>query len=373
MRPNQRRAWEALPGSLRPRGPPAGHLDLSSPGRFAGSGRGVSAAMRQLIVEIGPGAGESLVPMAEARPQANVLAFEVYQPAIARMLAQLARTASTMSGSSRRMPWPPWSICCQPDRSTRSGCSFLIPGTSRAIISAGLLTPEFAALAASRLKPGGIWRIATDWAGYADRMREVLDSDPSFANVHPNGWAPRWAGRPITHFEQRGTGRGTSDLRPCLSPCRLSRPKPSKVRWRLDIGYDGTNFSGWAAQAGRRTVQGELERWMTRVLRLDEPAQLVCAGRTDAGVHARGQVAHVDLDPTGDHRRRECADPAAQQSAGRGLRGAPDLGGPARIRRPVRGDLAALCLPAERCRRTAGSAVPLSDCPGACPKSILLG
>jgi tRNA pseudouridine38-40 synthase len=74
--------------------------------------------------------------------------------------------------------------------------------------------------------------------------------------------------------------------------------EPSKVRWRLDIGYDGTNFSGWAAQAGRRTVQGELERWMTRVLRLDVPAHLVCAGRTDAGVHARGQVAHVDLDPT---------------------------------------------------------------------------
>ena len=72
----------------------------------------------------------------------------------------------------------------------------------------------------------------------------------------------------------------------------------SKVRWRLDLGYDGTNFSGWAAQAGRRTVQGELERWITRILRLNEPAQLVCAGRTDAGVHARGQVAHMDLDPT---------------------------------------------------------------------------
>ena len=70
------------------------------------------------------------------------------------------------------------------------------------------------------------------------------------------------------------------------------------VRWRLDISYDGTNFSGWAAQAGRRTVQGELETWITRILRLDEPARLVCAGRTDAGVHARGQVAHLDLAPT---------------------------------------------------------------------------
>jgi tRNA pseudouridine38-40 synthase len=73
--------------------------------------------------------------------------------------------------------------------------------------------------------------------------------------------------------------------------------EPSTVRWRLDLSYDGTDFSGWAAQVGRRTVQGELESWISRILRLDEPAQLVCAGRTDAGVHARGQVAHMDLDP----------------------------------------------------------------------------
>jgi tRNA pseudouridine38-40 synthase len=67
------------------------------------------------------------------------------------------------------------------------------------------------------------------------------------------------------------------------------------VRWRLDLAYDGTDFSGWAAQPGRRTVQGELETWIPRVLRLDHPVRLVCAGRTDAGVHARGQVVHLDL------------------------------------------------------------------------------
>jgi tRNA pseudouridine38-40 synthase len=67
------------------------------------------------------------------------------------------------------------------------------------------------------------------------------------------------------------------------------------VRWRLDISYDGSEFSGWAAQPGRRTVQGELESWLTTILRLDQPVALTCAGRTDAGVHARGQVAHLDL------------------------------------------------------------------------------
>lgn len=66
-------------------------------------------------------------------------------------------------------------------------------------------------------------------------------------------------------------------------------------RVRIDLAYDGTDFSGWAAQPGLRTVQGEVESALARILRLGAPPRLTCAGRTDAGVHARGQVAHVDL------------------------------------------------------------------------------
>ncbi|MFD4642731.1 tRNA pseudouridine(38-40) synthase TruA [Lentzea sp. NPDC058436] len=62
---------------------------------------------------------------------------------------------------------------------------------------------------------------------------------------------------------------------------------------RLDLGYDGTEFSGWARQPSRRTVCGVLEDTMSMVLR--EDVSLTVAGRTDAGVHASGQVAHVDL------------------------------------------------------------------------------
>lgn len=68
-----------------------------------------------------------------------------------------------------------------------------------------------------------------------------------------------------------------------------------RVRVRLDLAYDGAEFSGWARQRGRRTVQGELEEALRIVTRSPAPYELTVAGRTDAGVHARGQVAHVDL------------------------------------------------------------------------------
>lgn len=66
-------------------------------------------------------------------------------------------------------------------------------------------------------------------------------------------------------------------------------------RVRIDLSYDGGGFSGWARQPGQRTVQQLLEEALARLLRTDPPVQLTVAGRTDAGVHARGQVAHADL------------------------------------------------------------------------------
>ncbi|PSK99133.1 tRNA pseudouridine38-40 synthase [Haloactinopolyspora alba] len=80
-----------------------------------------------------------------------------------------------------------------------------------------------------------------------------------------------------------------------MQPADPTRGVGGLLRLRLDVGYDGTAFSGWAAQPGQRTVQGVLEEALGRVLRV-EPPRLTVAGRTDAGVHARGQVCHVDVD-----------------------------------------------------------------------------
>ena len=96
------------------------------------------------------------------------------------------------------------------------------------------------------------------------------------------------------------------------------------MRIRLDIAYDGTHFRGWARQPGLRTVQGTLEDALARIL--GGQPRLVVAGRTDAGVHARGQVAHLDLDDTQRERlftrtRRDAASDPVERLAYR-VRGA---------------------------------------------------
>ena len=295
-----------------------------------------------------------------------MLAFEVYRPAIARMLGSLVRAgvenvriveADAVAGLERLLP----------ARSVDELWMFFPdPWPKPRHHKRRLVTPAFAASGGFSAETGrnvarGDGLLPTMRIGYATFSRPIRASPTSIRT------AKRRAGRP-GRSASSSSGRWMRAARSSILAIAVSPEatgEASKIRWRLDISYDGTNFSGWAAQAGRRTVQGELETWLARILRLAEHPRLVCAGRTDAGVHARGQVAHVDLDARRSGRRRDSSDPAAQRGAGRGLRGAPDLGCAARIRRTFRGDLATLRLPHQRCERAAGSAVPLSDRPAA--------
>lgn len=156
-----------------------------------------------LIVEIGSGMGGSLVPMASARPEANVLAFEVYQPAVAATLAKLARAgvdnvrlvlADAVEGLTTLLP----------QRSIDELWLFFPdPWPKARHHKRRLVTPAFVELAAARLISGASWRLATDAADYAHQMRAVLDASPAFVNEHAGGWAPRWAARPVSRFEER--------------------------------------------------------------------------------------------------------------------------------------------------------------------------
>ena len=95
-----------------------------------------------------------------------------------------------------------------------------------------------------------------------------------------------------------------------MSEDNAADPDPGRTRRiRLDIAYDGTDFSGWARQPGRRTVCGVLEAELGRVLR--HPVSLTVAGRTDAGVHAAAQVAHLDVEPQWLDQRSLAGQPSA--------------------------------------------------------------
>jgi tRNA pseudouridine38-40 synthase len=84
---------------------------------------------------------------------------------------------------------------------------------------------------------------------------------------------------------------------PAARAAAPKQPAPDTVttRWRFLLAYDGSAFRGFAAQPNQPTVAGALAEALARTTRMDAPPQITCAGRTDAGVHARGQVVHADL------------------------------------------------------------------------------
>lgn len=94
------------------------------------------------------------------------------------------------------------------------------------------------------------------------------------------------------------------------------------MRARLDVSYEGTDFSGWACQPGQRTVQGVLEDALATILRLPS-VELTVAGRTDAGVHATGQVAHADVPELPDGLLRRLAGVLPPDVRVRDVRAAP--------------------------------------------------
>ena len=153
-----------------------------------------------LIVEIGSGIGEATAALAAARPWANILAFEVWQPGVAHTLGLLAAAgAENVRLISLDAVWAMEHLIA-PGGLEELWTFFPDPWPKKRHHKRRLVSPSFAALAASRLRPGGKWRLATDWAEYADQMHAVLGGCADLEG----GVVPRWAERPITKFERKG-------------------------------------------------------------------------------------------------------------------------------------------------------------------------
>ena len=157
-----------------------------------------------LIVEIGSGVGEATAALAAERAAYDVLAFEVWRPGIAATLALLAeQSVENVRLSSIDASWA-LEKRIAPASLQELWTFFPDPWPKTKHHKRRLISADFAALAASRLAPGGVWRLATDWANYADQMDSVLGAEPRLSG----GQVSRWADRPVTKFERKGVAAG---------------------------------------------------------------------------------------------------------------------------------------------------------------------
>jgi len=213
MTPSQVRAWEDL-------GPryllelPRGHAvtSISQDARL----RPAEAFGREapLFVEIGSGQGHAIVHAAKEHPERNFLAIEVFRAGLARTIirADWAETenlrlveANAPEVLDQALPAGSvdelWVFFPDPWKKSRH--------TKRRLVS-----EDFVPTAERALKPGSVLRLATDWADYAKQMRDVMDAAPGFERAFDGDWAPRFEGRVLTAFEEKGAkaGRDIRDL-----------------------------------------------------------------------------------------------------------------------------------------------------------------
>ena len=156
-----------------------------------------------LIVEIGSGIGESTVALAAARPDHDIVAFEVWLPGVADTLGRIGEAG--LDNVRLLSVDAVWSMehLVAPESLAGLWVFFPDPWHKKRHHKRRLVTSEFAHLAATRLQPGAEWRLATDWADYAEQMIEVLDAEP----LLEGGVVERWAERPVTKFERKGLAK----------------------------------------------------------------------------------------------------------------------------------------------------------------------
>ncbi len=160
-----------------------------------------------LVLEIGFGMGETTARIAAARPACDFIGVEVYPPGVGSLLRLIELEALTNLKIIQHDAIDVVRAMIRPDTLAGAHVFFPDPWPKARHHKRRLIRPDFVALLARRLRPGGYLHCATDWEDYAQQMLQVLDGEPLLQNTAP-GFAPRPEYRPLTKFENRGLSRG---------------------------------------------------------------------------------------------------------------------------------------------------------------------
>jgi tRNA (guanine-N7-)-methyltransferase len=227
LTPSQQRAWDARRHQYVV-DVPHEHRELSVQPGWTFDAATEFGRTAPLVLEIGTGLGECIVHAAATHPERDHVAVEVYTPGVASTIVRAghAGTDPADAGGAPGQELPNLRIM-QVDaaqlmaRALPEGSLdelwvfFPDPWPKQRHHKRRLVSPDFATLAARVLRPGGRWRLATDWAEYGEVMLAVGDAAEEFDNAHgPGGRAPRFEGRVMTSFERKGltAGRSVTDL-----------------------------------------------------------------------------------------------------------------------------------------------------------------
>jgi tRNA (guanine-N7-)-methyltransferase len=166
-------------------------------------------------LEIGFGNGESLVALAAAHPERDYLGLEVHRPGVGHLMLRVEERRLSNVRAICRDAVEVLQLCLAPDSLDEVLLYFPDPWPKKRHHKRRIVQPEFVALVASRLRPGAVLRMATDWEPYAAHMLEVASACTALRNASPDGrFVPRPDSRPVTKFERRGhrLGHGVWDL-----------------------------------------------------------------------------------------------------------------------------------------------------------------
>lgn len=217
MTASQERAWQEL-------GPqylielPRGHAATSIADEAQIDPAQVFGREAPLTVEVGSGQGHAIVHAAEQHPERNFLAIEVFRAGLARTMiradwaaADNLRMIEANAPEVLERALPAGSV-------DELWVFFPDPWAKARHNKRRLVSPDFTRVAHRALRPGGMLRLATDWADYAEQMREVMDAAEGFERAFAGEWAPRFEGRVLTAFEQKGINKGR-DIRDLSYRC----------------------------------------------------------------------------------------------------------------------------------------------------------